>query len=64
MERLWLYLKRFFRMTKEMWPSHCIDVLTDALLHCSIRSTQRLETYNRSPLTIHRREKATKIWGV
>ena len=32
-ERLWSFMRRFSRMTKEMRPSHRIDVLTDALLH-------------------------------
>lgn len=33
MERLWSYLRRFGKVTKEMRPSHLIDLLTDALLH-------------------------------
>ena len=33
MERLWSYLRRFGRMTKEMRPSHRTDVLVHALLH-------------------------------
>ena len=32
MERLWSYLRRFYRMTKEMRASHRTDVLTSALL--------------------------------
>ena len=32
-ERLWSFMRRFSRMTKEMRPAHRIDVLTDALLH-------------------------------
>ena len=35
LERLWSYLRRFGKMTKEMRPSHRIDVLSDALLHYS-----------------------------
>lgn len=31
-ERLWSYLRKFGRMTKEMRPSHRIDVLTSALV--------------------------------
>ena len=31
MERLWSYLRRFSRMTKEMRPSHRTDVLCHAL---------------------------------
>lgn len=41
-ERLWAYLRRFCKMTKEMRPSHCVDVLTAGLLHYSRRSAQRL----------------------
>ena len=33
MERLWSYLRRFAKSTKEMRPSHRIDVLTSALSH-------------------------------
>lgn len=33
MERLWSYLRRFSRMTKEMRPSHRIDVLSDAIIY-------------------------------
>jgi len=33
MERLWSFLRRFLRMTKEMHPAHRVDVLTDGLLH-------------------------------
>lgn len=32
-ERLWLYLQHSSKMTKEMRPSHRIDVLTSGLLH-------------------------------
>ncbi len=32
-ERLWSYLRRLAKSTKEMKPSHRIDVLTSALLH-------------------------------
>jgi len=31
MERLWSFLRPFSRMTKEMGPSHRIDILTDAI---------------------------------
>lgn len=33
LERLWSFLRRFSKMTKEMRPSHRVDVLTDALLY-------------------------------
>ena len=32
LERLWSFLRRFGKMTKEMRPNHRIDVLSDALL--------------------------------
>ena len=32
-ECLWSYLRRFAAMTKEMHPSHRIDILSDALTH-------------------------------
>ena len=38
MERMWSYLRRFSRMTKEMRPSHRIDVLTDALVYYAQKS--------------------------
>ena len=34
-ERLWSYLRGMAKMTKEMRPSHRIDILTSALLHYS-----------------------------
>ena len=40
-ERLWAYLRHFARMTKEMQPSHRVDVLTDALYY-SNQSIKRL----------------------
>jgi len=33
LERLRSFLRRFSKMTKEMRPSHQIDILTDALLY-------------------------------
>ncbi|KAJ7351809.1 hypothetical protein OS493_035534 [Desmophyllum pertusum] len=33
LERLWSFLRRFGKMTKEMRPNHRVDVLTDALLY-------------------------------
>ena len=35
LERLWSYLGRFCKMTKEMNPAHRIDTLTDALCYYS-----------------------------
>jgi len=45
MERLWSYLRRYSRMTKEMRPSHRIDVLTSALVYYGIRTKERLGNY-------------------
>ena len=42
MERLWSYLRRFSRMTKEMRPSHRIDVLTDALIYHAHKSISNI----------------------
>lgn len=44
MERLWSYLRRFNRMTKEMRPSHHIDVLAHALVYYGIRKKERMGT--------------------
>ena len=33
MERMWSYLRRYTKMTKEMRPSHRIDILSHALLY-------------------------------
>ena len=42
MERLWSFLRRFGRMTKEMRPSHRIDVLTNALVYYGIGTKAKL----------------------
>ena len=42
MERLWSHMRRFSRMTKEMRPSHQIDVLTDTLLCCAHKAAASL----------------------
>ena len=40
-ERLWSFLGRFSRMTKEMTPANRVDVLTDALCHyCTVRASK------------------------
>ena len=41
-ERLWSYLRRLAKITKEMRPSHRIDVLSSALLHYSAKVTRKL----------------------
>ena len=42
MERLWSYLRRFGRMTKEMRPSHRTDVLSSALIYYGIQTKEKL----------------------
>ena len=42
LERLWSYLRRFGRMTKEMRPSHRIDILSHALLHYGHKTKEKL----------------------
>ena len=42
LERMWSFLRRFGKMTKEMRPSHRVDVLTHALLHYGHKTKQKL----------------------
>lgn len=42
MERLWSKVRRYSRMTKEMRPSHRIDVLTDVFLHLGREANYKL----------------------
>ncbi|GAA6086757.1 uncharacterized protein LOC120488660 isoform X2 [Tachysurus ichikawai] len=56
MERLWSFLQRFARVTKEMTPSHRLDLLTDALLHYGRRKSTDLEVQ-----LLQRLDKAEKI---
>ena len=42
MERLWSYLRRFSRMTKEMRPAHRIDILSHALTYYGIKTKHKL----------------------
>ncbi len=46
MERLWSYLRRFARMTKEMRPAHRIDVLSSALIYYGIQTKGKLGKLN------------------
>ncbi|XP_019617792.1 PREDICTED: uncharacterized protein LOC109465093 isoform X2 [Branchiostoma belcheri] len=58
MERLWSYLRPFFRSTKEMTRSHRLDMLTDGILHYARRKSTDIE------LSIcHRMEKAEKMYA-
>ena len=45
LERLWSYIRRFAKMTKEMRPSHRTDVLTDALLHYGTKTVKKIGTF-------------------
>ena len=45
LERLWSFLRRFSKMTKEMRPSHRIDVLSDAILHYGRHCKDNLGLY-------------------
>ena len=42
MERLWSYLRRFGRMTKEMRPAHRTDVIVHALVCYGIQKKEKL----------------------
>ena len=44
-ERLWSYLRRLAKITKEMRPSHRIDIVTSALLHYSAKVRCKLGVY-------------------
>ncbi len=52
LERLWSYLRRFSSMTKEMRPSHRIDVLSDALRYCARKSARNVCMFNPSNLHV------------
>ena len=41
-ERLWSYLRRLGKITKEMRPSHRIDVLTSGLIHYASKACWKL----------------------
>ena len=41
-ERLWSYLRRFSRMTKEMRPAHRTDILCHVLLYYGSKTKQKL----------------------
>ena len=42
MERLWSYLRRFGKMTKEMRPSHRVDILSSALEFYGLKTKNKL----------------------
>ena len=41
-ERLWSFLRPFNEMTKEMRPSHRVDILTHALMYYGIKTKKKL----------------------
>jgi hypothetical protein len=43
MERLWSFLRRFSRMTKEMRPAHRADILSHALIYYGYKTKQKLD---------------------
>ena len=45
LERLWSFLRKFGKMTKEMRPSHHVNVITHALLHYGYKTKQKLGRY-------------------
>ena len=47
MERLWSYLRRFARMTKEMRPAHRVDILSSALVYYGIQTKEKLGNNNK-----------------
>ena len=42
MERIWSYLRRFSRMTKEIRPSHRREILCHAMQYYSIQRIEKL----------------------
>ena len=53
MERLWSYLRSFSRMTKEMRPSHWVDVLAHALAYYGLKKNGRMCKYWIICVTVH-----------
>ena len=47
-ECLWANLRKFSAMTKEMRPSHCIDILTDALLYYRRKTSGKIGIFTES----------------
>ena len=41
-KRLWAYLRRFSKITKDMLPAHRVDVMSHALLHYAFKSKEKL----------------------
>nr|XP_054764646.1 uncharacterized protein LOC129271292 [Lytechinus pictus] len=47
MERIWAFLRKFSHITKEMTPSHRIDLLTDALYYFTKKKLDEMDIYLR-----------------
>ena len=45
-ERLWSFLRTFSKITKEMTPSHRVDVLSDALTYYTHRNILKIGEYS------------------
>lgn len=45
MERLWSFLRRFGRLTKEMRPAHRVEVLVHALVYYGMKRKNKLGMY-------------------
>ena len=44
MERLWSYLRKFNKISKEMKPDHRTDLLTDGVVHYGQRIKKQIGT--------------------
>ncbi len=53
MERLWSELRRYSRMTKEIRPSHRVDVLSHALLHYGHKTKLKQCEYEYSVVCVY-----------
>ncbi|XP_033101211.1 uncharacterized protein LOC117104472 [Anneissia japonica] len=56
-ERLWSYLRCFAKITKEMTPSHRVDLLTDALLHYAKRKERNIGKHSKAVSILKNTEK-------
>lgn len=61
LERLWSFLRRFSKMTKEMRAAHRVDVLTDALFYCSQLASENLSKIHFFSCMSIRKSSAKKI---
>ena len=52
MERLWSYLRLFGKMTKEMRPSHRVDILSSALEFYGLKTKIKLGNNGHNYLSV------------